>query len=295
MKLLSSVKEVPALAKSNVHIRSEEDLLGKLNKIISQGHEKLQIVTDFDHTLTRHSMDDGTSVLTSFGMLSECPSVPQHYKDEDMRLSGIYKPIESNGFLSVEEKTKHMIDWYVAANNLLKGLTFPRNELTQVADGVKNCFRSGVESLIEWSDSKQVPVLIFSAGLGDCVVAAVQASNLLRENVKVVANFLAMDETDKIIGMQGEIIHTLNKNETAIKNTEYYNMVKERSNVLLMGDNVGDAGMAEGMEHCDVVIKIGFLSRKVDENLQNYLDKFDIVLVHEHTMDVANALVSLLH
>ncbi|XP_052758763.1 7-methylguanosine phosphate-specific 5'-nucleotidase-like [Galleria mellonella] len=294
MKLLSSIRELPVLAKSNVHIKNEETLLEKLNKIISQGHEKLQIVTDFDHTLTRHIKDDGTPVLTSFGMLTACPSVPQHYKDEDMRLSAIYKPIESNGCISVEEKTKHMVDWYVAANSLLKGMIFPKNELTKVAEGLKDCFRSGVEHLIEWSESNKVPVLIFSAGLGDCVVAAVKSSNLMRGNVKVVANFLAMNERDEIVGMQGEIIHTLNKNETAIKNTEYYGMVKDRSNVLLMGDNIGDAGMAEGMEHCDVVIKIGFLSCKVEENLQNYMDKFDIVLVNEHTLDVANALIDLL-
>ncbi|XP_059051333.1 7-methylguanosine phosphate-specific 5'-nucleotidase-like [Achroia grisella] len=294
MKLLSSINEVPVLTKSNVHIKNEEGLLQKLNRIISQGHEKLQIVTDFDHTLTRHIKDDGTPVLTSFGMLSACPSVPQHYKDEDLRLSDIYKPIESNGFISVEEKTKHMVDWYVAGNSLLKGMTFPRNELIQVAEGLKDCFRSGVECLIDWSDSNEVPVLIFSAGLGDCVEAALKINKLLRSNVKIVANFLAMDESDEIVGMQGEIIHTLNKNETAIKNTEYYTMVRNRSNVILMGDNIGDAGMAEGMEHCDVVVKIGYLSRNVEENLQNYRDKFDIVLVNEHTMDVANTLVCLL-
>lgn len=109
-----------------------------------------------------------------------------------------------------------------------------------------------------------------------------------------MANFLALDKDDKIVGMQGEIIHTLNKNEKAIKNTEYYEMVKNRSNVILMGDNSGDAGMAEGMEHCDVVVKVGYLGRKVDENIKYYLEIFDIVLVHEDSMDVSNFILSLL-
>lgn len=65
-----------------------------------------------------------------------------------------------------------------------------------------------------------------------------------------------MDEQDTIVGIKGEVIHTYNKNEAAIKDTEYYTLVRERSNVLLMGDNIGDAQMAEGMEHCDVVIKV---------------------------------------
>jgi cytosolic 5'-nucleotidase 3 len=110
----------------------------------------------------------------------------------------------------------------------------------------------------------------------------------------VVSNFLAVEDDEKISGIKGEIIHTLNKNETAIKNTEYYDMVKERSNVVLMGDNIGDAGMAEGMEHCDVVVKVGFLDRHVVGNLPHYLHHFDIVLVNDHTMDVVNAILNLL-
>lgn len=53
-------------------------------------------------------------------MFRECPSIPQHYKDEDNRLSGIYKPIEADPVMSIEEKTQHMIDWYIAAHQLLK-------------------------------------------------------------------------------------------------------------------------------------------------------------------------------
>lgn len=111
---------------------------------------------------------------------------------------------------------------------------------------------------------------------------------------QVVSNFLAIDDNDTVIGIKGEVIHTYNKNETVIKNTDYYELVKERNNVLLLGDNIGDAGMAEGMEHCDVIIKIGFLGRNTDANLQNYINMFDIVLVNDHTMDVANAILKLL-
>lgn len=69
MKLLSSIRELPAFQKENVHIRNEEELLEKINKMIQDGSSKLQIVTDFDHTLTRHKMDNGKTVLTSFGKL----------------------------------------------------------------------------------------------------------------------------------------------------------------------------------------------------------------------------------
>lgn len=69
MKLLTSLNDVPELKKQNVHIRDEAELLKKLNKMIKDGHSNLQIVTDFDHTLTRHTLDNGSTVLTSFGKL----------------------------------------------------------------------------------------------------------------------------------------------------------------------------------------------------------------------------------
>lgn len=52
----------------------------------------------------------------------------------------------------------------------------------------------------------------------------------------------------------------------------------------------GDAGMAEGMEHCEVVIKIGFLGH-AESNLQNYMSKFDIVLLNDPSIDIVNAIL----
>lgn len=36
-------------------------------------------------------------------------------------------------------------------------------------------------------------------------------------------------------------------------------MIENRDNVILLGDSIGDAGMADGMPHCNAVLKIGFL------------------------------------
>lgn len=67
MKLLSSLQDIPELNKDTVHLRNKQELLEKVNKLIKDGHNNLQIVTDFDHTLTRHSLANGNTVLTSFG------------------------------------------------------------------------------------------------------------------------------------------------------------------------------------------------------------------------------------
>lgn len=71
---------------------------------------------------------------------------------------------------------------------------------------------------------------------------------------------------------EGKTIHVLNKNEHALDmvtpsssangwsniNGDETSALKERTNVLLLGDHLGDLGMSDGLDfrHC---ISIGFL------------------------------------
>lgn len=53
-------------------------------------------------------------------MLRLCPSIPESYKNEDTKLYYKYKPLESDPNLSIEEKSKYLIEWYKESQNLLK-------------------------------------------------------------------------------------------------------------------------------------------------------------------------------
>ncbi|KOB65836.1 Cytosolic 5'-nucleotidase 3, partial [Operophtera brumata] len=291
---LQKLQEIPALRKNGTHIRNGEDLLRKINKIIVEGYNRLQIVTDFDNTLTADDGVDGKPVLNSFEMFRKCPSIPQSYKDEDYQLFIRYKPIENDPHMSIEEKSQHLVEWYRAAHNLMKGLKFPRQELKDIARNVTGSFRDGIHELISWINNRKVPILVLSSGLGEAVVDTLEEANLSSPQMKVLSNFLEVDAEDIIIGMKGNPIHSLNKNEASIKGTEYYEKIKERSNVILMGDTIGDANMVDGMDNYDTVIKIGYLSTKRLTLLPEYLCNFDIVSQNDQTMDVIRDLVNLL-
>ena len=71
-----------------------------------------------------------------------------------------------------------------------------------------------------------------SAGLGDILVEVMDAFDVYhRSNTKVVSNFLAYDDTGKVIGIAGEMIHVYNKNESAIHDSEYLHALNNNSGI----------------------------------------------------------------
>lgn len=77
--------------------------------------------------------------------------------------------------------------------------------------------------------------------------------------LQVVSNFLQYNGNGEIVGFQDKTIDVFSKNEYVLEGTDYYKLIVKRDNVILLGDSIGDAGMADGMPHCNAVLKIGFL------------------------------------
>lgn len=88
------------------------------------------------------------------------------------------------------------------------------------------------------------------------------------------------------------MIHSLNKNEHALDMaapvherfgdidgpTDDNDLLKKRTNVLLLGDHTGDLGMSDGLNY-DTRISVGFLNHNVENSLSCYREAFDVVLM----------------
>ena len=64
-------------------------------------------------------------------------------------------------------------------------------------------------------------------------------------------------------GFKGEMIHVFNKNENDVHGSEYFQKLSHCTNVLLMGDSLGDLQMANGAENVEAKLTIGFLNQRV--------------------------------
>ncbi|XP_052872124.1 7-methylguanosine phosphate-specific 5'-nucleotidase [Anopheles cruzii] len=287
------LSEVTALQRDHVKIRDPERVELMLNELVAGGSEKLQVVTDFDYTITKQRLSNGEKVLTSFGMFNECKSIPPEVILEQRNLYHKYRPIEIDPHMEHAEKVGYMIEWWSKTGDLLKGFKLPQEDIDEVAVRYKDGLRDGTHAMFKELHELSVPCLVFSAGLGNCVLSVLNHANVMYPNVKLVSNFLQFNENGTLNGLQDRMIHTFNKNETVLEGTEYYDIVQSRDHVIVMGDSLGDAGMAAGVPSSSHILKIGFLFDHPELNLPRYMDAFDIVLIDDQTMDVPRAIVDM--
>ncbi|XP_044749086.1 7-methylguanosine phosphate-specific 5'-nucleotidase [Coccinella septempunctata] len=290
------VSDIKLLNRVNVHIKDKTRVNEILGKIVEGGFKQLQIVSDFDQTITKQH-ENGKKHLSSFGIFRCCPSLPKEHVELTDSFARKYKPIECDLTIPIEERKKHMEEWYSDTEKSLKGIEISPEEISDIAKKYGPCLRDGCKKIFQSLEEKNVPVLVFSAGLGDTVVALLKHNGIYRTNVKVVSNFLDFDKNNVVQGFQGKLIHIYSKNEHALEGTDYFKLISQRNNVILLGDSIGDAGMADGLPNTNAVLKIGFLYFEKDlaeKKLSDYLNYFDIVLEDDQTMDVLGSILALL-
>lgn len=91
-----------------------------INQLANGGVNQLQIVADFDFTITKKQLDNGEKVLSSFGLLEECPSLPESYRQKAISLKEKFFPIEIDPHIDKSEKIDAMVEWWSLSSELLK-------------------------------------------------------------------------------------------------------------------------------------------------------------------------------
>ncbi|KAE8751966.1 hypothetical protein FOCC_FOCC001129 [Frankliniella occidentalis] len=290
MKLLLDL--IPEFGRKWVHVKDPRKVRALLDKLESGGVNALQVIADFDHTITKQHVN-GTRHTSSFCVINNCNGLPSHFSGKDSELLKKYLPIERDPHLTKEEKTPFMVEWYTMTSELFRGFPLDSSEISEAVKKSNTELRSGFQDLVTTLDSLNVPLLVFSAGLGDVVDAILKNHGVANKNIHVISNFLKYKD-GLVNGFTADIVHPFNKNGKAAEHTNYFQEMSSRHNVILMGDNLGDAEMADGVPNTDAVLKIGFLYGDVDRLLPKYLDHFDVVLVDDQTMDIANSIIQLI-
>lgn len=152
-------------------------------------------------------------------------------------------------------------------------------------------FREDIDSFLDFVNSKNVPLVVLSAtGLGEAIPMYFEKIGKMKSNIYIVTNSLNYDEEGNAISIREPIIHSLNKGEVALKGLPVVDEIKEKKNVILLGDKIADLNMTEGFEY-ENIIRIGFYNYEDEQDLEEYKENYDIIITGDGSFEFVNKLL----
>ncbi|MBU1160659.1 MAG: hypothetical protein V1768_03095 [Patescibacteria group bacterium] len=277
---------------NSIIISNQKELDKKKRAICADGIEKLHFLSDFDRTLTQAFIDN-ERIPSAISILRNGNYLTPDYAEKAHALFNYYYPIEINVNISLEEKRKAMRKWWAEHFELIIKSGLNKKDLEKISKSKKIKLRKGAKKLINSLNSHNIPLIIMSScGIGNEFISMyLKEHGILHNNIHIISNAYEWDENGKAIAVKQPIIHGGNKNEVVIKNFAVFELIKNRKNVLLLGDSLGDTEMINGFDY-DNLIKIGFLNENVKENLEEYKKNYDVVILNDGSMEYVNDLLN---
>lgn len=259
--------------------------------ISNAGVEKFHVIADFDRTLTKAMVNDEDTPSLISVLRTEKMLTPD-YANKAQELFNKYHPIENDANYPNDQKLIAMHEWWAKHIQLLIDSKLNKKDLERIVNSGKIQLRTGSCEMMKWLDERAVPFLIFSSsGLGvDMISLYLKKCQHLFNNTHIISNIIKWNYSGCAIGFKEPIIHGMNKGEHALENYPIFKLIKNRKNILLLGDNISDINMVKGIEH-ENIIKVGFLNMDVEKNLEAFKQNFDVVITDDGGMDYVNQLL----
>lgn len=228
----------------------ERKVAALCNARVGSPVDSLQLILDFDRTMTTFHFAPGVKGAS-------CHGIVEHLWDGSLKAqaeayNAFYYPIEVDASRTVDEKVPFMEDWYAKVNALIVQSGLTRGQLVEQVASAPVRLRPGLTRLLDWADAHGVPVTVFSAGITNV------AEEVLRQKwrsplpplLRVVSNEMLFDATSGVItGFKAPLLHMFNKVAATAEEVspDWMAIMRGRPNVLLVGDGLGDAAMADGL------------------------------------------------
>lgn len=269
-------------------IYNKENLDGKINAFSVGEAKKLHILTDFDKTMTQSTVINGKKVSSIIGQLRANGYLTPSYPEDSFTLYKHYGPLEHDQSINLAERSRLMEEWWIKHIELLIQSRLNKRDMDDVVGKNYIQLRPGVDKFLNHLTKNGVPVVIMSGAPAYMIQKQLELAGLMNENVHIVANWYEYDAEGYVTSFKKPIIHSLNKYEVTVREFPFFDQLKDRKNVILLGDQIDDLGMIEGFDY-DNLLTIGFANEKEDE--KKYDQKFDILITENDDFSFINEIV----
>lgn len=278
---------------NNIIFRDKENYNEILEKIKKDWVEVLHILADFDWTMTKVFFDwEKRPSLVSLLRHTE-KTLGDVCAIKDSKLFETYHPIEINPNIDIETKKEKMIEWWTKSFELFIESGLNKSTLREIAKSKQIRLRKGIINLLDFSAKNNIPFIIISASWiwKKSISYFLEERWLLTDNIHIISNDFYWDNNWFATWFKTPIIHSFNKWETVLKNfPEIYNKIENRKNVILLWDSLWDHHMVDWFDY-DILLNIWFLNDKIDELLESYIERYDVILTWDNQGEILNDLL----
>jgi len=284
----------PAISWNPVVTVNPQGWAGKVQQMLQAGKDEVFFVVDFDKTMTKCFLEDGSRGFDSHDILASCPKMTWGCKRMMEMLMKKYHPIQTNPRMTKEEKVPYMEEWSQLVNQLLLGQGLTRDDLeTAVRTCMDFRLRHGVQELFQIAHSNNIPLVIISAGpanvVEEVICQCIKKSNgelgTPWDNLFIHGNSMLWNHDGRHVGFSEPQLHMFNKDLRSAPQ-RLQQLIQGRHSGILCGDTLGDLTMATGHSTTSLM-KVGFLNDKIDERLEHFCKEnaYDRVILGDGTFE----------
>uniref|UniRef100_A0A5K3EKH6 5'-nucleotidase n=1 Tax=Mesocestoides corti TaxID=53468 RepID=A0A5K3EKH6_MESCO len=269
---------------SSVHIKNPGIVRLKLIRMTKLGKDNLQIISDFDWTMSKF-LHNGELNPTCHGIFEQDPEMTTEARSKLRMLRQTYVPVEFDQNIPNSSKIPFMLEWWDLSHQVIVGSNVHKDSLLTTVQNCNLRLRDRVPEFMSILHMHNIPMLVFSAGLGDVIEMILERYDMRYDNVKVISNFMNFDKNGLLVCFRSPCIHTFNKSFASVAlSDDLHKNVSKRRCVILMGDSSYDPHMADGLveEGLDsdtdeatspTILRIGFLNSKETRELRKFVQE----------------------
>ncbi len=241
------------------------------------------IIIDFDKTITMSKVE-GKSVPSIISILISGGHISPSYATAAQALFDKYHPIEMDQTVSDTDKRVAMLEWWTLHFELLlkSGLTLDHVKSAAQSSSIQ--IREGFREFLNYTTDKNIPMIVFSAsGLGyEAIKFVFERESIDNKNIVVVSNQFVWDGNGNAIDRLKPTITSLSKDGNLLKTTKAWEVIKDKTTSLIIGDGLHDVHMSDGIDF-EIIYAVGIVNDPSEENLTNYRSVFDDVLLNSES------------
>ncbi|KAK6057974.1 Pyrimidine 5'-nucleotidase [Cooperia oncophora] len=203
--------------------------------MLKGGNDQLGVISDFDFTLTRSVDHDGMPCFSSHNVLNQLLYAlhPELEEEDLLQIRAVntkYLAIEYDPRLTKEEKVPYMIEWWTKAHEKYISFGVRREDMEQFVVNAKIELRDGADALVRHLASSSIPLLLFSAGVGNVIEIFLRHQlGYIPDNIHIISNMLLFNEEGVVSACSEPLIHVFCKDASVIpKNAPFYDDIAHR-------------------------------------------------------------------